>query len=344
MDKKKIERESGLDFVRFLAVFSVIGAHYVLNCGYYRTDLKERGMVVFTVGRWFFMTCVPIFMILTGYLKINKKLSRSHYMELIPIMVGYGFIGTLNIFVSNYIYGGVYTWKSGGDELFTYRIAWYGGMYLCMMLVIQFFNILWKNLGKKQKQLLILFLLCITAVPSLIPWFFPSYWERLYPLTYYYIGAYIRDYSLKPARWKSAGIMFLVLLVETGGTYLTKMEGVFNWEFLGSIDNGYGSLPVCISAICLFLLFYRQFIPGKWVRRLLASVSQVSFYIYLFSSMIDSVIYWKMQDKWTNTSQFLTFFFVIVPLSFSLSYVCAVLFKHLFSPLLEPKKWFSISK
>ncbi len=146
MDKKKIERESGLDFVRFLAVFSVIGAHYVLNCGYYRTDLKERGMVVFTVGRWFFMTCVPIFMILTGYLKINKKLSRSHYMELIPIMVGYGFIGTLNIFVSNYIYGGVYTWKSGGDELFTYRIAWYGGMYLCMMLLIPFFNILWKNL------------------------------------------------------------------------------------------------------------------------------------------------------------------------------------------------------
>lgn len=344
MDKKKIERVSGLDFVRFLAVFSVIGAHYVLNCGYYRTDLKQRGMVFFTVCRWFFMTCVPVFMLLTGYLKINKKPSRDHYRELIPIMGGYWLIGALNICVSNYIYGGIYTWKSGGDELFTYRIAWYGGMYLCMMLLIPFFNILWKNLEKKQKQLLILSLICITAVPSLIPWFFPSYWERLYPLTYYFMGAYIRDYSPKPSRWKSAGIMLLVLLLETGGTYLTEVEGVFNWEFLGGIDSGYGSLPVGICAVCLFLLFYSQSIPGKWVRRLLASVSQVSFYIYLFSSVMDSVIYWKMQDTWKDTGQFLPLFFVIVPLSFGLSYICAVLFKHVFSPLLEPKKLYGTSK
>ncbi len=339
MEKKKIERASGLDFVRFLAVFSVIGAHYILNCGYYRTDLKERGMALFTVCRWFFMTCVPIFMILTGYLKINKKPSKDHYMELVPIMSGYGLIGVLNIFVSNYIYGGIYTWKSGADELFTYRIAWYGGMYLCMMLLIPFFNILWKNLEKKQKQLLILSLLCITSVPSLIPWFFPSYWERLYPLTYYYIGAYIREYSPNPARWKCGGIMSIVLFLVTGGTYLTKAEGVFNWEFLGSIDNGYGSLPVCICAVCLFLLFYSQSFKRKWVRSLLASVSQVSFYIYLFSSVVDTVIYWKMQDKWTDTGQFLSFFFIIVPLSFSLSYVCAVLFKHLFLPFFSPKKY-----
>ena len=64
-------RSVKLDLIRCIAVFEVISVHFFLNNGFYNQTICKSlfSQVCF---RTLFMTCVPLFMILTGYL-MNKK-------------------------------------------------------------------------------------------------------------------------------------------------------------------------------------------------------------------------------------------------------------------------------
>ena len=88
--------------------------------------------------------------------------------------------------------------------------SWYIEMYIGLFPLIPFLNILWTNLKIREKKIFIFSLLFLTAVPSLLNcWnllgeshlisvnpIVPDYWEILYPFTYYYLGAYMRESSL----------------------------------------------------------------------------------------------------------------------------------------------------
>ncbi|MBR4169450.1 MAG: acyltransferase family protein, partial [Lachnospiraceae bacterium] len=91
------EREAGPDLVRTLAALSVVAVHFYLNCNYYQTPLSGAKMMVMTYGRWFFMICVPLFMMLTGYFKCHKTFDRVHYLSLVPILITYVVIGIIKI-------------------------------------------------------------------------------------------------------------------------------------------------------------------------------------------------------------------------------------------------------
>ena len=94
-DDKK--RESGPDLVRSIACFFVVGAHFYLNMGYYNVPLDGAKMFVETAFRWLFVTAVPLFFMLTGYFKKNKKADRSHYMALVPLAISYVVISVAKI-------------------------------------------------------------------------------------------------------------------------------------------------------------------------------------------------------------------------------------------------------
>ena len=150
------ERIAGLDLVRVVAAFFVMSVHFYLNCGYYSVKLVGIEAFLMTYGRWLFLTCVPLYMLLTGYFKLNKTFGKEHYRSLIPILVAYVVISIMKVMAANHIYGTVYTAEDTVRNLLNYQMAWYVGMYVSLMLLIPFLNTMWHALGKKQKQVLIL--------------------------------------------------------------------------------------------------------------------------------------------------------------------------------------------
>ena len=135
--KKSIDlsrRNSALDITRIVALFSVISVHFFLNNGFYSEPMFGKRMLVMTVMRSAFMICVPLFIMLTGYLMSRKTLSRGYY---------HGIVKTLGIYLLASLACAVYkivnfgykpTWMIWG--LFDYttaNYAWYIEMYICLL-------------------------------------------------------------------------------------------------------------------------------------------------------------------------------------------------------------------
>ena len=86
-------------------------------------------------------------------------------------------------------------------------------MYIGLFAVIPFLNVLYGNLDRRGKKLLISVMVFVTVLPTtfnLFDWFagltapdippqpfafkiFPDFWTNLYPVTYYFIGAFIGE-------------------------------------------------------------------------------------------------------------------------------------------------------
>ena len=77
------KRDVSLDITRIIAFVSVPAIHFFLNSGYYNVPLEGKRMYLMTYGRTFFMVCVPLFMILSGYLMVTKdiKLEKKSILK-----------------------------------------------------------------------------------------------------------------------------------------------------------------------------------------------------------------------------------------------------------------------
>ena len=80
------ERDLNADLIRCVAVYSVLSVHFLLNTGFYSTPVVGWDMLLLCMYRSFFMVCVPLFMILSGYLMWQKTLSRSYYKGLLKTL------------------------------------------------------------------------------------------------------------------------------------------------------------------------------------------------------------------------------------------------------------------
>lgn len=171
------------------------------------------GGYFFTVVRTVFITCVPLFLILSGYLCCKKTLSKGYYRGLTKVVLTYVIAGLFCQFVDYILHG--------GDLLkivltfFSFKAApygWYIEMYFGLFLIIPFLNILWDKLNDIQRKWLLITLLLTTSVPCIFNsfnfsntnmwWYatqsdytklYPDYFINVYPITYYVIGVYLHE-------------------------------------------------------------------------------------------------------------------------------------------------------
>ena len=88
--EKAKKRNFSLDLIRVTAAFCVISVHFFMNTRFYDQPMLGKKMFVLCAMRTFFSCCVPLFLVLTGYLLCQKKLERRFY---------YGLGGTLAAYV-----------------------------------------------------------------------------------------------------------------------------------------------------------------------------------------------------------------------------------------------------
>ena len=331
-------RNSALDITRIAALFCVISVHFFLNNGYYNEPMLGGRMYIMTTMRTGFMVCVPLFLMLTGYLMNRKSLSVKYYR---------GIIKTLGIYLLASAACAVYKifvlktklsldltlWGVLGFKTANY--SWYIEMYIGLFLLIPFINLIWNNLSsQKAKLALIITFVCLTSLPTMtniynfesLEWWktpylsteyrqiIPDWWTRLYPLTYYFLGAYLREFPLKLRQWQKLAIYFGCVIVFGAFNFYRSWGGFFAWV----VYNDWHGLPNVIMTFFLFS-FLSSINTERypvWLKRVLMILSDWCLGGYLVSYIFDNLFYAELNSRIPIMTHRLEWYIVIVPAVF----------------------------
>lgn len=333
-----IKRNTSLDIARLFALFSVVSVHFFLYNGFYYTILDGTAMTVSVFIRTLSMVCVPLFLYLTGYLMSKKTLSVSYYKSIDKVL-GVYVLASVVCYVFKKQYARLPDISFFGITDYTLcDYAWYVEMYLGLFLLIPFLNLIYNGLTtKKQKQALILTLFVLTMLPCIVnvydfqtPGFFanpaisiryqkivPAFWVMSYPLTYYFTGAYLREYPTKLGKPLNLLLIFGSLML-FAGYCLWRCSGVL---FDQGVWQNWQSPLLYFLSLAVFIFFTElktDNLPSP-VRALLGTLSDISFGAYLMTCVFDRLFYEKLMAYGTDFTSRLPFYPVFVPATFLLS-------------------------
>lgn len=340
-------RDISADIIRCLALFFVVSVHFLLNNGFYAETVASKRMFVMTVMRTVFIICVPLFITLSGYLLSKKELSGKYYKRITKIILTY-----ILASVACMVYSVVFLHQELTIKMMILKIldfsgapySWYIEMYMGLFLIIPFLNILYNNIpSQKWKIALIVTFVALTALPSMLnvynfnspSWWaapahiggsnqlIPAWWVGIYPVTYYFIGCYLKEYGLKIK--KIPNILLIAACVLLSGLYSYWRS--YNATFVWGAWCAYPSLFNTILTILVFALIINtdfSKVPAI-LARFIQKISGLCLGAYLLSWIFDSWLYPILKQKVTDAQKTLEYYFVIVPIVFVLSLVLSYL-------------------
>lgn len=291
----KERRAFGPDVVRASAAVLVLAVHFFMNTGFYGQPLVRKGMLLSAAARMACMTCVPLFLLLSGYLCGSRRWSRGYLRGLLPVV---------SVYLVSAVVCLAFRMLWGGEEIsppgFVRRVldfsavpyAWYVEMYLGLYLLMPFVNAAWNGLEEEGRRALTAVLIALTALPALTNLagqLLPDWWTGLYPLTYYVVGLRLRE---RPIRARGAALL-------AGWLGLGALTALLRWVmahggcFVWAAVSDWGSVLVLGETVCLFSLLLRCTGEG-WpspLRWLVRRAAKLSLPIYLMSYLTDQLIY-----------------------------------------------------
>ena len=339
-------RNINLDLIRCLAIFCVISIHFLLNTGFYFIKMNSFLAYVLLFFRTFFMICVPLFILLTGYLMNQKKLSKKYYLGIVKVLFIFVCAKVVYLLVDGFYFHEIESFLIFLQHIFSYSstvyndYSWYVNMYIGLFLLIPFLNLIYNNLeNKKQKQILIITLFFLTSISTLNIkqiMFFPDWWGYvLYPLTYYFMGAYIKEFGFKLKTKYSLLILFLTNLVSSLCFFWVCYNKVFEWRAYSDYRGpGTFIISICIFGILLNLDLSKL---SQKLKGMVIKVSELSFGMYLFSFIVDKVLYPKFNSMVPNVMDRPIYYFLIVPIVFLLSLILSLIFNTIYNKFIQPK-------
>ena len=329
------QRICGLDLIRVCAIFFVIAGHFfTLNTSFKNVPFTGFSMFVQGIMNSVFMVGVPLFIMLTGYLNINKQPTKKYYKGMIRVLVAYIIFSIVTIAFRKLYLGENLSITQWILKIFNYSAipyAWYIEMWIGLALLTPFLNYLWKAIPTiKEKLLLIASLFIMTSLPDLCNrygmYIFPAYFAKAsYPLMFYFIGTFIREYQpIIKIRMGLFTLLAISLIMPIANIL------IFNGADIVEITGGPGGVFYTWIAIAIFLMLYRRDIKFKPVKQWITHCSMVSLEIYLCCYIFDQLYYPYFKEHFYVTqSQFISWFFVIVPLCFLSSYLTATAYNSL---------------
>ncbi len=342
MSNTATNRNPAMDVIRCFALFTVVSVHFFLNSGFYNTVVNCPRMYIMVALRMFFMICVPLFLMLSGYLLKNKKPNKKYYSKLFY---------TIGIYVLASLACGAYTFIQSPEtfsfmgtvwgilNFSTAEYGWYVEMYIGLFLLIPFLNMIYNHLEtQKQKLWLLGTMLILTALPSFINSFqwlnsewwsmpslsnnadiiFPDHWVSIYPITYYFIGCYLREYPIKLSPLKNLGCLltsFVIIGVYAVYRHRGAVPIYYDW-------SSHGSILTVIQTVLVFNLLanlkYGKI--GEKNGKFLAYISKLTLGAYLCSWIFDVIFYKILNNNVPDMHQRLNYFIIIVPAV----YICSL--------------------
>lgn len=321
IEKSKNVRNINLDLIRDVAIFFVISVHFFLNTDFYYTAMLGKKMYIMSIMRVFFITCVPLFMILSGYLMNKKKPTKDYYKKISKVISIYILASLFCILFKVLYFKMEFTFFSIIKSILNYtacNYAWYIEMYIGLYLLIPFINIMYNGCeGEKQKIILLIVFTFVTIAPSIfnMKWtLIPESWKSLYIITYYLVGAFLSEYKLNISKKWNVIILIVLAIIFGSFNYGVRYGENFSW----SAYLDYFGFETFIISILIFNLLLNIDLTkiGKLPTNIMIKISELSLGMYLVSYIFDSIYYKFLNDNNESIIEKFKYFIVIVPAVF----------------------------
>lgn len=322
------KRDSSLDLVRIAALFSVVSVHFFWNNGFYEEIVAGRNMYIMTVMRTLFLDCVPLFIVLTGFLMNKKTLTKKYYKGIIKTLETYLLACLLCEAYSCLFMDYPFSVKTVLSDVFKFTAApyaWYIEMYIGLFLLIPFLNILYHGLkSKKEKRILLLTLILMVSLPGVVNIrikILPFWWENLYPVMYYFLGCYLNEYQVEIKRSVNIILLLAHLLIAGSLNYYLSYQTTYR----RGVWDGWGCFLNLITTILVFCLV-KGIRTDNWndkVKKFLQHISGLCLGGYLCSWAADHIIYDWFNPKVPVMTDRLYYYIPVVLAVFVLSLVFA---------------------
>ncbi|MBE6707974.1 MAG: hypothetical protein E7578_01865 [Ruminococcaceae bacterium] len=316
--KARSVRNPSLDVLRITAFFLVVSVHFFALSDYKKMAVGGPMMLLMSMAYSVAVCCVPLFIMLTGYLQTNKTLSKKYYLGITRPAATYilASVACLVFKIIKYSYpADIFSNARRILDFTASDYAWYMEMYFGLFLMIPFLNAAYHGMKDHGKKLiLVVTFLVLTALPGILNTFnfvtegwwsmpsvdrtynklIPGWWTTVYPITYYFIGCYLREFPLKLK--KLMNLLLLVLAAALfGAYYFYRLRG---GEFFYGAFITDGSLTVAVVAVLLFSFIAERdmrCLPSP-LRKILEVVSGWTLAAYLVSQIFDVLFYPEFKE------------------------------------------------
>lgn len=290
-------RSSNLELYRIICMLMIVAHHYVVNSGLTGQDSpmalnpnSSNTIFLYLFGLWG-KTGINCFLMITGYFMCKSSISVRKFVKLI-----------LWIYLYKVIIYGVFL-ATGHDTISLKRLiqvimpVWgfntnFTSCFIGFWLTIPFWNILVKNMTKRQHEVLLCLLLSMYTFLGSLPGFGVSMNYVTWFGIIYLIASYIRLYTMEiydnKKVWASVSIITIILAIAsilTSHIFLRKGEALF-------LSDSNKIFAVAI-AVTTFLWFKNMNISYS---KLINTIGGSTFGVLLIHANSDAMRQWLWKD------------------------------------------------
>lgn len=332
-------RDSGADVVKILAIVLVI-VHHVVDFGFAMPETAGGGLrFVWYLFRTVSISCINLFALATGYLCVTSSGSFKRLPGLWLQTVFTGVVVCLSCMLAG-VHITPWEWLRTFLPVVTGEY-WYFTAYFAVCLLMPFMNPGIRILEKKTFLAILAAFFLLVSIPSVLlktdPFVIKHGYSFAWLLVLYFFGAYWRLHIPRPPHaavcWTVLGLSSLSFLVPSVGKRL--FAGALGGWF-GAFNPVWPSSPFTLAiALAIFGLCRRIRVGWPWLRQLLATLSGLSFgmYLWLVHPVFWRVVWIPRLGKLAvpTIPAFLSRLSLVLVASFALAGVLELVRKRLFS-------------
>ena len=332
------KRNINIDIIKVISLLLVIGVHFFLYTGYYSINYSITNSV-FIVLRNICMACVPLFIIVTGYLNRNKVWSKKYYLNIGRVYLLYSLAIFILTLVDNKYVINTTLFKTALINILNYKYyGWYITMYVGLMLLTPIINLAFKNIDESMRKYAVINIILAISIPvtlvdlfsnvrySILAHILPNWWYYTWPLMYYIIGvafAYNKN-AIKDFFKKTRLLFLLTLIISTLLYYVLNIH----WEFRAHVN-----IFIVIITTCIFSwLLNLDINVNSKLRTAIIFVSNNTLLAYLLSYIVDNITY-PFVNQITNMNMRFSMFPIVVILNFILTILLVIIVRIILSIL-----------
>lgn len=312
------KRNETLDIIRILSLLCINGIHFFRYSGFYSVSVEGGKMLIMCIVRSLCIICVPMFLMLSGYLMNQKTPSKKYFWGITKTAGMYFLCSAVFSLFLKFVLKEEMTPKIFITNLFGFegtRYAWYIEMYLGLYLIIPFLNIIFNNLkDKKQAVGLLSALFAVCILPSFLNIFcfesaewwlnpatskdyfkiLPQWWDKLYPVFFYFLGAYLSKYKSNIPIAANAALLIGAVVFDGAFSYYRSLGHIYVWGDWNSNTSPTTALTAFLAFTLLLNIRFKR--ENSWRCFVLKIMSDSCIFAYLLSGMFDLYFYDIFKD------------------------------------------------
>lgn len=286
------KRSYGLDLLKVFAAAMVIAVHHFNTIGFYNIKYTGGKTMYFATSIYIItLTCVPLFLISTGYLLQGRKIEKKHFSKIFYFLIEVALIYLLGILVSLIMNNNftLITWMKIWIKSLL-NPAYYIGLYFSIYLISPFLNRFFMSLSDKEKNIFMIILIICISLPIALNKvlhisFFDTRPSSIWAILYYFVGLYI--YHFQP-HIKYTNLIPLVVLNSIIYGFL-----ISHFRSGGTYDHvlGYYQNPFAlVNAFLITVGLYNVKINHTAIKNSISLLSSMTLSFYILSGLYSDKI------------------------------------------------------